>query len=103
MERFRKANGVHVRQLTKLWHDHGNHGADALFDTDVVLANGNSIAGSPQTVRDLLVEKWPERYQSMPLAGALRKLHTTARVYKDATTLYDPMTGAQFETLLPRS
>jgi fatty acid desaturase len=55
------------------------------------------------SVRDLLVEKWPERYQSMPLAGALRKLHTTARVYKDDTTLYDPMTGAQFETLLPRS
>jgi len=55
------------------------------------------------SVRDLLVEKWPERYQSMPLAGALRKLHSTARVYKDATTLYDPTTGAEFATLLPRS
>jgi hypothetical protein len=55
------------------------------------------------SVRDLLVEKWPDRYQSMPLAGALRRLHTTARVYKDDTTLYDPMTGAEFETLLPRS
>jgi len=55
------------------------------------------------SVRELLVEKWPERYQSMPLATALHKLHTTARVYKDATTLYDPMTGAEYATLLPRS
>ncbi|HEY6036393.1 MAG TPA: fatty acid desaturase [Kofleriaceae bacterium] len=55
------------------------------------------------SVRDLLVEKWPERYQSMPLAGALSRLHNTARVYKDARTLYDPMTGAEFETLLPRA
>jgi fatty acid desaturase len=54
------------------------------------------------SVRELLVEKWPERYQSMPLGGALRRLHATARVYKDSTTLYDPMTGAEFETLLPR-
>jgi len=55
------------------------------------------------SVRDLLVEKWPERYQSMPLGGALSRLHNTARVYKDAQTLYDPTTGAEFETLLPRS
>jgi len=54
------------------------------------------------SVRDLLVEKWPERYQSMPLAGALRRLHSTARVYKDDTTLYDPTTGAEFDTLRPR-
>jgi fatty acid desaturase len=54
-------------------------------------------------VRDLLVEHWPERYQSMPLGDALRRLHATARVYKDAKTLYDPQTGAEFDTLLPRS
>ncbi|HET9990592.1 MAG TPA: hypothetical protein VFQ65_18815 [Kofleriaceae bacterium] len=45
----------------------------------------------------------PERYQSIPLTGALHKLHTTARVYKDATTLYDPTTGAEYTTLLPRT
>jgi hypothetical protein len=37
----------------------------------------------------------------MPLAAALRALHRTARVYKDATTLVDPRTGREFPTLLP--
>jgi fatty acid desaturase len=53
-------------------------------------------------VRALVLERWPERYQSMPLTHALRELHRTARVYKDATTLLDPKTGGEFETLAPR-
>jgi alkanesulfonate monooxygenase SsuD/methylene tetrahydromethanopterin reductase-like flavin-dependent oxidoreductase (luciferase family) len=57
VERFRKANDVFARQLTKLWHDHGNHQADALWDTDRTLANGNSLAGSSETVRDLLMDR----------------------------------------------
>jgi hypothetical protein len=48
---------VFARQLTKLWHDHGNHQVDALYDTDRTIANGNSLAGSAETVRDLLVER----------------------------------------------
>jgi fatty acid desaturase len=52
-------------------------------------------------LRDLVLERWPERYQSMSLGHALGQLHRTARVYKDATTLYDPMTGAEFPTLMP--
>jgi alkanesulfonate monooxygenase SsuD/methylene tetrahydromethanopterin reductase-like flavin-dependent oxidoreductase (luciferase family) len=57
MDRFRQANDVFARQLTKLWHDHGNHQVDALWDTDRTLANGNSLAGSAATVRDLLIER----------------------------------------------
>lgn len=53
-------------------------------------------------VRALLRVKWPERYQSMPLFSALGKLHATARIYKDATTLVDPQTGIEYPTLLPR-
>jgi fatty acid desaturase len=53
-------------------------------------------------VRDLLRERWPARYQSMPLRAALSALHRTARVYKTPTTLFDPRTGAEFSTLLPR-
>jgi fatty acid desaturase len=53
-------------------------------------------------VRALLLEKWPERYQSMPLTTAISELHRTARVYKDATTLIDPKSGREFPTLLPR-
>ena len=54
------------------------------------------------TVRDLLVAKWPERYQSMPLGEALLRLHRTARVYRDDVTLTDPRTGAVWSVLLPR-
>jgi fatty acid desaturase len=52
-------------------------------------------------VRGLVEARWPDRYQSMPLRDALSQLHNTARVYKNATTLYDPKTGAEFPTLMP--
>ncbi len=52
-------------------------------------------------VRDLLIKHWPERYQSMSLVRALYTLATTARVYRDATTLVDPPTGRTWPTLLP--
>jgi fatty acid desaturase len=52
-------------------------------------------------VRAAVQARWPERYQSMPLTTALLALHRTARVYKDATTLCDPMTGQEFATLVP--
>jgi fatty acid desaturase len=55
-----------------------------------------------RTVRTLLREQFPERYQSMPLVTALGQLHATARIYKDDTTLIDPRTGAEFPTLMPR-
>lgn len=54
-------------------------------------------------VRAAVMARWPERYQAMPLTTALARLHHTARVYLDATTLIDPMTGKTFPTLLPRS
>jgi fatty acid desaturase len=53
-------------------------------------------------LRDALVERWPERYQSMPLFAALGRLFQTARVYKTPTTLMDPRDGREFEALLPR-
>ncbi len=52
-------------------------------------------------VRRLVRERWPERYQSMPLEGALRLLWTTPRVYEDATTLIHPRRGERYRTLLP--
>ena len=55
-----------------------------------------------RAVRELLRKQWPGRYQSMPLRTALRELHRTARVYKDAVTLIDPRTGREFATLMPR-
>jgi fatty acid desaturase len=52
-------------------------------------------------IRDALVAHWPERYKSMPLDEAIARLHHTARVYADATTLIDPTTGQTFPTLMP--
>ena len=54
-------------------------------------------------VREVLRERWPERYQSMSLARALYKLHRTGRVYEQPTTLLDPRTGRRWPTLLPRA
>lgn len=53
-------------------------------------------------VRAMLLARWPERYQSMPLSQALVALHHTSRVYRDAVTLTDPRSGATWPTLLPR-
>lgn len=52
-------------------------------------------------VRSLIVHRWPERYQSMPLLRALRALHVTGRVYKTPTTLKDMRSGTEARTLLP--
>jgi fatty acid desaturase len=55
-----------------------------------------------RTVRRALLERFPERYQSLPLTEAIRQLHRTARVYLDDVTLVDPHTGETWPTLIPR-
>jgi len=52
-------------------------------------------------VRQALRARFPERYQSLPLPAAIRRLHRTARVYRDDTTLIDPNTGETWPTLMP--
>lgn len=54
-------------------------------------------------LRALLRERFPEKYQSMPLTRAIAELHRTARVYRDPVTLTDPRTGAVWPVLLPRA
>lgn len=49
-----------------------------------------------RSLRAELVQRWPDRYRSMPLGRALRALHRTARVYQDPTTLCDPRTGKRW-------
>jgi fatty acid desaturase len=53
-------------------------------------------------VRRLLRERWPDRYQSMPIGTALQLLWTTPRIYEDETTLVHPRNGERHRTLLPR-
>ncbi len=52
-------------------------------------------------VRDALREKFPERYQSMPVMKALGQLMRTPRVYETQTLLVDPRTGFRAETIKP--
>jgi fatty acid desaturase len=53
-------------------------------------------------VRKLILERWPERYQSMPLWRALLAVHRSPRVYVDDRTLLDPETGRRVPTLAAR-
>ncbi len=106
-----------------------NHGLSPLVAVNDPLVSGLSVTTSPwidwltlrfgfhvehhlfpsmssrhaPEVRALVQQHWPERYQSLPLLTAMRELHRTARVYKDATTLVDPKTGHEFPTIVPRA
>ncbi len=55
-----------------------------------------------RVVRARIEERYPGRYQSMPLSLAMRALYDSGRVYLDDTTLVDPRTGRTVSTLLPR-
>lgn len=57
VDRYRQASDVYFRQLLKLWHQHGNHHFDFMADVDAGLARGTALAGSAETVRDLLVDQ----------------------------------------------
>ncbi len=59
-----------------------------------------SARRGPQ-LRTLLRERWPERYQSMPLWAALLAMHRTGRVYGDDVTLADPRSGREWPALQP--
>jgi fatty acid desaturase len=82
------------RPLEFLTLDFGYHVEHHLFPT---------LSGRHgRTIRAKLREKFPDRYQSMPLTSALYQLYITARVYKDDVTLIDPPSGNTFPTLVPR-
>lgn len=52
-------------------------------------------------VRRLLLQRWPDRYQSLPLLTALRRLARTARIHLTDDTLIDPPSGRRWPTLRP--
>ena len=71
LSRYRKANALFCQQLTKLWHQHGDHRVDAIFDTEGSLERGTALVGSAETVRDQLiaqVEQAPVNYFEATLA-----------------------------------
>ena len=54
-----------------------------------------------RAIRAAITRTWPDRYQSMPLGAALRRLFGTGRVYRDAATLTDPRGGGAWPALAP--
>ena len=98
VERFRKANDVFARQLLKLWHDHGNYGADHFYDTDKTMANGNALVGSAETVAAKLaaqVSQAPVNYFEATLAfGDLTPGEATANLSAFAETVMPAVRAA---------
>ena len=98
VERFRKANDVFARQLLKLWHDHGNYGADHFYDTEKTMANGNALVGSAQTVAGKLaaqVSQAPVNYFEATLAfGDLTLAEATANLTAFAVTVMPAVRAA---------
>lgn len=52
-------------------------------------------------VRALLMDRFPDRYRSLPFSEAIRRLWTTPRLYKTDTVLVDLRDGLERRTLLP--
>lgn len=82
------------RPLEWLTLDFGYHTEHHLFPT--------ASTRHGRAIRDVVVARYPERYQTLPLGTAMRQLYNTARVYADDTTLIDPQSGNTFPTLVPR-
>jgi len=102
-----------------------NHGLSPIGDTNDPLANSLTVtvpgwisfatlgfgyhvehhvfpsvsARHGRAIQTALRARFGDRYQAMPLVTALRRLHATARVYADETTLLDPRTGRTWRTL----
>jgi alkanesulfonate monooxygenase SsuD/methylene tetrahydromethanopterin reductase-like flavin-dependent oxidoreductase (luciferase family) len=91
LARYRMANEVFGRRLTKLWHEHGDHRADALVDPDSGLARGNALVGSARTVRDLLVRQVEAAainyFEAMLVFGDLTRAEAQANLRAFAETV----------------
>lgn len=54
---YMRAHHLYGQRLLKLWHDHGDHKYDAMADSELALRTGAACAGSPETVRDMVVHQ----------------------------------------------
>ncbi len=53
-------------------------------------------------VHEALKTNYPDKYQYMPKWTAIKKLYSTARIYKNSTTLINPLTGNTYDTINPK-
>ncbi|MFD3583766.1 LLM class flavin-dependent oxidoreductase [Streptomyces sp. NPDC058683] len=91
LARYTKANDVFARQVTKLWHQHGDHRLDGFADAERAIHQGTALIGTAATVRDLLVEQVrqaPVNYFEATLAfGDLTPEEAKANLDAFATTV----------------
>ena len=52
----KEAHSDWYHSITKLWHDHGDHGPDEHFDWEPSLRDGSIIFGSPEKVKEQVGE-----------------------------------------------
>ena len=52
---FHRANSLHEQRLLHLWHEHDVHRLDGVFSSASVLAKGNAVVGTADSVRDEIV------------------------------------------------
>lgn len=52
---FGRANELHEERILQLWHEKGDHRLDGKFSTEPLLAKGNGIIGTADSVRDEIV------------------------------------------------
>ena len=57
---FGRANALHEQRILHLWHEHGDHRLDGVFGAQRVLANGNAVIGTADSVRDAIVAQVEE-------------------------------------------
>jgi alkanesulfonate monooxygenase SsuD/methylene tetrahydromethanopterin reductase-like flavin-dependent oxidoreductase (luciferase family) len=91
---YLRAHRLYGRRLLKLWHDHDNHDYDRMADSALALRSGAAGAGSPETVRDMVVHQVTETgvnylevqlfFGDMTLAEALQSLRSFAETVMPA-------------------
>jgi alkanesulfonate monooxygenase SsuD/methylene tetrahydromethanopterin reductase-like flavin-dependent oxidoreductase (luciferase family) len=52
---FYRANALHEQRILHLWHEHDDHRLDGVFTAERLLANGNAVIGTADSVRDEIV------------------------------------------------
>ncbi|MFV0373303.1 LLM class flavin-dependent oxidoreductase [Microbacterium sp.] len=86
LDLFRDAGTRFTSDLLRLWHEHDNTAFDASYDLDNMMAKGNALVGSVETVTDAI----------------LAQLSAAPVNYFEATLVFGTMTAAQAHDNLAR-
>lgn len=57
LEMFHRAHELHEQRILQLWHENGDHRLDGAFKGERLLAAGNAVIGTLDSVRDQMVSQ----------------------------------------------